>query len=452
VQFCVGRAAFILVAACLPPLTAALAYRLAPSRKGAWLAGMLAAFPVFYLSFLPTTDTFGIYMLLGTCWLWLAAGYPLGGLKGRAYRNLSALMLGVVSGLMHLARADGVLWLACALGSLWLWRKTPSHAGADPGDFSSTLKTTAARLGLCILGYLLIMGPWLGRNLTVFGSALAPGGAKALWFVDYDDLYIYPASLLTPARWWASGLVQIVQARWWALGQNLQSAMAVQGEIFLVPLVLWGMWRSRDQRVVRLGALLWGLTLLVMTVPFPFAGARGGFFHSASAVQPLFYAVVPPGLDAFIDWASRRRNWRPAQASNFFSLAIVLLVIALSVYIVFQRVIGADWHQPAWSESQRVYTRLGGELTALGAGAQEVILVNNPTGFHLATGWAAISIPDGGLDSLLGVAVHFGAGYVILEADHPDGLDSLYQQPADQPGLRYLKSVDGAHFFEVLDG
>ncbi len=308
------------------------------------------------------------------------------------------------------------------------------------------------RLGLCILGYLLIMGPWLARNMVVFGSLLAPGGAKALWFVDYDDLYIFPASLLTPARWWASGLAQIFRARLWALGQNLQTTLAVQAEIILAPLVLWGLWRCRAERIVRLGVLVWGLILAVMTIPFPFAGARGGFFHSASAVQPLFFALVPLGLEAFIAWAHQRRGWRLDQAWKVFSAAIVLLVVALSIFVVRQRVVGTNWRQPAWADSYQAYTRLGAELAALGAGSGEIILVNNPPGFHLATGWAAIAIPDGEVESLLEAARQFEAGYLILEANHPAGLESLYRQPADQPGLHYLKSVEGAHFFEVLDG
>jgi hypothetical protein len=296
------------------------------------------------------------------------------------------------------------------------------------------------------------MGPWLARNLVVFGSLLAPGGAKALWFVDYDDLYIFPASLLTPARWWASGLIEIVQARLWAFGQNMQTFLAVQAEIVLLPLVLWGLWRCREERIVRLGALVWGLTLAVMTIPFPFAGARGGFFHSASAVQPLFFALVPLGLEAFIAWAHQKRGWQLDQAWKVFSAAILVLVVGLSIFIVRQRVVGEDWRQPAWAEGQQTYTRLGGELAALGASPEEIILINNPPGFYLATGRAGIAIPDGDVESLLTAARQFGAGYLILEANHPAGLDSLYKQPADQPGLHYLKSVDGAHFFEVGDG
>jgi hypothetical protein len=451
-EFTTGRAGFILVAACLPPLTAALAYRLAPRRRVAWLAGLLAVFPVFYLPFLPTSDTFGLYMLLGICWLWLAAGYPPGRLEGRAYLALSSFLLGAVSGLMHLARADGILWLALALGSLWLWHSDAAIplAGITPGDRSAARrKIIVARLGLCLLGYLMIISPWLARNLAVFGSPLAPGGVKALWFVDYDDLYIYPSNLLTPARWWASGLAEIIRVRLWAFGQNLQTFLAVQGDIILIPLMLWGLWRFRRQRIVRLGALAWGLTLAVMTIPFPFAGAWGGFFHSASAVQPLFWSLVPFGLEGFITWASKRRKWHDAQAWRVFSAAVILLVVALSVFIVCQRVVGADWRQPIWSESQRIYILLGDELAALGADSQEIVLVNNPPGFHLATGWAAIAIPDGDLTSLLSAARQFGAGYLILEANHPAGLDSLYQQPASQPGLHYISSVEGAHFFEI---
>jgi hypothetical protein len=103
------------------------------------------------------------------------------------------------------------------------------------------------------LGYIVVMGPWMARNLDAFGTPLSPGGNRMLWLTEYDELFSYPADLLTPERWLASGLPAILRARWDALRQNLQSAMAVQGEIFLVPLILSGLWYWRKDLRVQLG-------------------------------------------------------------------------------------------------------------------------------------------------------------------------------------------------------
>lgn len=206
--FAGGRIIFLLLTGFIPPITAWLAWGLLPDRdvrprrNMATLAGLLAAFPGFYLSFLTVPDAFGVYMLLGAGFL---------GLISARDTWKKWLGLGILAGFMHLARADGFLWLGVAgLASLF-----PAHKG-----HLSRITDHATRLLLCVAGYFLIMSPWFLRNLTAFGTPLAPGGARALWVLNYDELFSFPVAGLTFARWWASGLGAILQARGEALGHN----------------------------------------------------------------------------------------------------------------------------------------------------------------------------------------------------------------------------------------
>jgi hypothetical protein len=295
------------------------------------------------------------------------------------------------------------------------------------------------------------MAPWLLRNLYLFGSPLPPGGGKALWFVDYNDLYAFPAAQITPQRWWASGIEQIVCARLWSLGQNLQTLLAVQGSIFLTPLMIVGLWRLRGERSVRLGALIWMMIFILMTLAFPFAGARGGYFHSGAGLQPLLWASVPVGLDVLVRWGSRQRGWQANQAWHIFAGGIIVLSLAISIFVANNRLAGGDWRQLAWDSTSDSYSKLAKALAQVGVGADAVVMVNNPPGYYLASGQRAIAIPDGGVDALLAAARQFRAGYVLLEANHPEGLSSLYSIPTNQPGLVYIASLDGAHLFSVED-
>jgi hypothetical protein len=111
--------------------------------------------------------------------------------------------------------------------------------------------------------------------MAVFGTPLAPGGSRVLWLTRYDQLFAYPASQLTFASWWHSGLTEILKVRLWALGLNLESALAVQGSIFLLPLILIGLWQLRKENRTLLVVLAWGVTLTAMILVFPFARARG---------------------------------------------------------------------------------------------------------------------------------------------------------------------------------
>jgi hypothetical protein len=451
-SFLTARLVFLLVAACLPPVTAALACSFGASRRGAWTAGLLALFPGFYLPFLTTTDTFGIYMLLGVLFLqasWRAISCASTGMDSYDGVLKWFTFTGIVAGLMHLARADGALWILVGLAAAGTVSIRWPALGEAVGIRAALrrLKPLAALL----LGYLLVISPWFVRNLRLAGSFSAPGASRALWLMSYDEMFIYPASLLTPDRWLASGLGELIGARLWALGQNLQTVLAVQGEVFLVPLVLAGLWRYRHDPRVRIGGLAWALTFLVMTLVFPFQGARGGWFHSGAAVQPLIWALAPAGLQALAEWGRRYRGWAMDQAETALGSGLVGLAVLVTVLTAFPRVIGADLNQPAWGRGEAAYARLEQFLQGAGAPAGIAVLVNNPPGYYGVTDRPALAIPDGDVSASLAVARRYGGAYLLLEPNHPRALEGLYTNPGDRPGLVYLLTMEGTHIFHIMD-
>lgn len=96
-----SRVGFLLVAALVPPVTAALAWSFSSRRELALTSGFLAVFSAFYLPFLPITDTFGLYMLFGGLIFLVLNRKP---------SSLNPLLLGLLAGLMHLTRG----WITVA--------------------------------------------------------------------------------------------------------------------------------------------------------------------------------------------------------------------------------------------------------------------------------------------------------------------------------------------------
>jgi hypothetical protein len=409
-SFRLAQVPFLLLAVCLPVVSMAVGRALRVDGKRLWLVGCLAAFSGFFLPYLVTTDSFALYALLGTATLWSMAA---------AVRRPSWwlwLGIGGLIGLCHLTRADGLLFLfpaACAVGM--------------------TDRRRAADLVALILGYVLLMSPWWLRNLSATGSVFPPGTSRTLWLLDYDELFAYPASLLTPGRWWASGLSTILIARVRAVGMNLESLLGVNGLVFLGPLMAIGAWRLRREPIVRLTAVYLVLLMGVMSLVFPFAGARGGFFHSSSAIMPVLWALAVPGLEAVCAWGARRRGWQPDQAFAALGLGAVLLAGGLTAGLTWRRAVG-DSRLPVWQASERVYQAAAAMLQPL-ASAEQIVAVNNPAGFNLASGVRAVVIPDGGSEVLRAVVTRYGVEWVILERNHPRGLDGLY---ADHESLPWL--------------
>ncbi|PIZ25981.1 MAG: hypothetical protein COY47_02990 [Chloroflexi bacterium CG_4_10_14_0_8_um_filter_57_5] len=452
-----ARLGFLALGAILPPLTAALSYSLISRRDLALTAGLLAVFSGFYAPYLPVTDTFGLYMLFGALFFLIVNRQ----IVNRKSSIANGFLLGLLAGLMHLSRADGVLWLLLALFAVILQKPSslPPNYAARFTHYAVRITQHASRITFCLLGYLLIISPWLVRNLAVFGAPLAPGGSRALWLTRYDQLFAYPASLLTFASWWHSGLAEILKVRLWALGLNLESALAVQGSIFLLPLILIGLWQlrreSRGGPCVRptctlLALLAWGLTLAAMTLVFPFAGARGGFFHSGAALQPFWWAVAPLGLARVVAWGARRRGWQEKQAHTIFSAGMVVIAALLTAWIVQGRVIGAFNGEQAWGREAAAYSQIEEFLVEQGAPVEAVVVVANPPGYYLASGRPAVAVPDGDEQTVLDVARKYGGRFLILEQGSlPRGLARLYDQPIGQPDFRFLGEVAAARIYVI---
>jgi hypothetical protein len=433
-NFDAAQLGFLLLAALVPPLTARLAYVITRQRRNALLAGLLAIFPGFYLPYLSTSDSFGLYMVLGTLFLLTIP---------QEIHLLNAFMLGIIAGLMHLTRADGLLWILLAI--LVLLVIIPKSKNQSEG-----LRRLVA-ICVCGCGYLIAMGPWILRNLLTFGVLFSPGGTHALWITNYDELYMYPASILAPTRWMSAGLSEILKARLWAATLNFQTTLAVEGEVFLLPLVIIGFWHWRRDLRVRTGIIGWAMTFASMTLIFPFQGSRGGMFHSGAALQPLFWAVAPSGLEGLVEWVGRLRRWNISQALRFFQAGLLLLSLFLTGLLAYRRVVGENYPQLAWNEPNAHYIRLDQFITTLGVSAEEIVMVNNPPGYFAANKRPAISIPYGDVNTLVEVARRYQGRYLLLEFNQLQGVDNLYDDPEiERTGLRYLGSIEDARIFQIV--
>jgi hypothetical protein len=417
--FAVAQIPFILIAAGLPWLTAAIGLWSGSDEPRAWLAGCLAALPGFFHPFLVSSDTFGLYALLGAAALWGMAAAPRQP-PGRW------LLVGLAIGLCGLTRADGLLLLVPGLVAALGFSRTPGRAAA-----------------ILLSGCALVLLPWWLRNVSVAGTPLPPGAGRTVWSVTYDDLFAYPASLLTPQRWLASGWPAILQARMGALGQNLKTLIGVNGLVFLAPLMALGAWRRRDQLLVRLTGIYLLVLVGVMTLVFPFAGGRGGLFHSSTATMPILWMLAAEGLQVLVVWGERHRGWQPRQAFSVLGGGALVLAAGVTLALTWSRLTDSEG-RPTWGASQRTYAEVGGVVAEHGAPTGP-IAVNNPPGFWLAAGMPAVVIPDGTTQVLRAVVERYDVAWVVLERNHPSGLSDLYADPAALPWLHPVERlVDAA--------
>ena len=459
-DFWSARIFFLLSAAGIAPLTAYMAYTFTPKRWAAVLAGALAIFSGFYLVYLPTTDTFAIYMLMGGV-IFLLIRRLQQDLKNRLKHHEQGepansgsisplwiyLLAGLTAGLMYMTRADGLIWLLMVMAAviMQLYQFHVRKPAQDTlGKFGYWLPVL-----LSLTAFLVVCGPWMGRNLGLFGTMIAPGSGKALWITRYDELFAYPASEIKPSRWAAQGLFSIIQARTWALGINSGSTLAVQGGIFLLPLSLAGMWAWRKDWRVILGTAGWSFLFIVMSLVFPFQGARGGFFHAGAGFQVLVWSLVPVGLDKFATWGQRRRGWLQESAVVKFGVGLITLTILLTGFLSWQRLTGSAATNQAWGAKVEAYEQIEAFLRDEDVSSEHVVMVNNPPGYYAAAKRPAIVIPDGGLEAVENAAEKYNALYLVIDKDFPQGMQALYQDPGSIPGLQYWRSISDMHLYLI---
>jgi hypothetical protein len=430
INFLSARIGFILMAALAPLIVAGLTYRISQKRSLALLAGLLTIFSGYYLPFIVTTDNYGLYMLVGALYFLLLDKLTL----------KKSILLGLLAGVFNLARGDGLLWLPLTLLAVTIL--------AYRQKIGSTERIRLLHSGwnglLALLGYLLVMGVWFARNLSVFGTALPPGSGTVLWMTSYNQIFSFAPEQFTFHAWIASGLQAALNARTSALWQNLGTAFFAEGMIFLFPLIVAGVWKERHSFRVQAGVLGWLGMLLAESLLFPFASVSGGFFHAGTAFQPLWFALAALGLDALVMQPSRN-NKQLARLTRIFPALLLVIMILFSAMLVKVRVVDSGWN-----EGEYLYLKADQFLAAQTAPPEAVVMVRNPPAYFVMTGRPAIVVPDGDVKTLMAAARKYNASYVILEQiGSSSPLYDLYEHPETYPEFKPLGVIGDNHILFI---
>ena len=425
---------FAVLSALFPLVAYRLAWKITDRRRSARLAGVLTIFSGFFFPYWTLPETFTPFAVFGSVALWLVGRETQGAGDNRRREGwLAHLLAGLLVGLAHLTRADGVLLLpVVALGSLISspTRNKQQATSDEPRSSRLVVGHWSLVIGywlLVILGYLLVMGPWFLRNLALIGAPLSPAGTKTLWLRVYDDLFCYGCDL-SLSSYVAWGWGNILHSKLNALWINFQRLLAEDGLIFLLPFILVGFYRLRRRPVFILSSVYLLLAYLLHSVAFTFPGPRGGFFHATAAVLPFLFTAGAEGLEVAVRWAGRRRRWNLRQAQAVFATATTVGSVILSVYVMAM-------HLPAWRDAGAVYRDIAAWLDAQHGPDAPTVMVGNPPSFHYYSGVPAVVVPNGGVQTVLDVCERYGVDYLVLDSNRPDPLDALYEGRVSHPRL-----------------
>ena len=431
---------FWLMVGLLPLLSYAISGRLSGGQRWqARTAALLTAAGGWYAAKWVQPTTFSLFGWVGGgCLFLLALAYI-------DRRPLYWGLAGIATGLAHLTRADGILFLGIA-ALLWLWQAAERRRGKD-NRASAAAPAGSHRSPLFVLllflaGYLLVMAPWFWHTWQRSGRLLAAGGTQTIFLTSYNDVFAYGRSfdLVQYLAWgWGNILMSKLEALWLAL----QTFIAVTGLTAFTFFVIVA-WIGRGRRPETARFLrpftLYALTLFaVMTLLFTFPGTRGSLLHSSTALWPWSMALVPAGIERTVRWIARRRPaWRPQQAMRVFAAVFVVMAYLITFAV--------SLNQPLMEEAAAVY-----EQVAAIVPDDTVLMTGDPPGVHYHTQLRAVVAPNEPPDIMLEAADRYGADYLLLDDGRPPPLAALYEGEVAHPRVELVHDFgDGFRLYRLL--
>ena len=357
----------ILIGAALVPFTYLVAMDLWGSRFNAWVAALLVLTAGPLLVMAPLVDAFAVFGAAGAAAIWCST---------RAVRAARAgpwlVAAGAFVGLATLARVDGLL-LAVA----------PAVAWAAHRDWPSWTARAGWGLG-SLVAALLVLAPWLARDLATFGSAFPSAGGHTLWITSYNQQFSIgqDPSLADYLAW---GPVNIIGSKLGAWGELLGRTAVLLGGIFILPFA-YGLWRERRRPELQPFLAYFAVMFVAMGAVFTFHAPKGAYYHSSLAwlpfAAPLAVASLAPAATA------AGRIWpflRRSATHRFLAIAGLAGAVALSL-------IGSAVLIGQWSDAHARLRQAGEYLVARGE-PSAVVMAYDPAALHALTGNPGVAPP-----------------------------------------------------------
>lgn len=438
-KFWVARIPFILFASLIPLLCAIFTSKFSQRPVIIWLSAGFGLVSGYYLPYLTITETFTPFFIFGAAFF--AVSYRLLEETGsEKKKRWQLILLGGIAGLMHLTRADGILWIFGAF-LIALFIENPKK--------NKILFVLWIKDILWISAvYILVMSGWFIRNLVVYRNLFPVGTNLSFWMTEYNDLFIYPASSLTWERWWNSGLANILALRIQAITTNVGDLVGVVGEIVLFPFILVGIWQLRKKKLIQFSLIMLLGVFCLMSLVFPFAGARGGFFHSTSAFQVLFWSIAAFGFEKSIECLARVRKWKVERAIPLLGATLFACVLVISTIALGTKVLGVGNSQESWEAQRDQFLKIESFLNTSENDLSSGIMVNDSPGYYVSTGRQAIQQTNCDIKSTQEVMQKFGTRYLVIGKEHTSPLGELYKNPGNQSGFILIGEIEGNYIYE----
>ena len=388
-----GQVPMVIVAALLPPLTYLVGRELFASRGLGIAAGALALFPGPLFVLYPAIDNFAVFGLTGTLVLYASMRAVRSSRPGRWL-----VLAGAAAALAALTRIDGVL-LTLAPATAWLigrgwtpWRPLGGRPSWAAGFASAGV-------------FLLVLAPWLARNLAAFGTPMPSAGGHMLWITNYNEQFSigHEVTLSTYLEWGWANILGSKIASWATIAGR---TLVLMGAFLVLPFV-GGLIAFRRRPELAPFLVYFCVLFVVMGGLFTFHAPQGAWYHSAPAWLGFAYPVAVAGVTPTFGWLGRWWRFLARPATHRFLIGVgVAAAVVLSVT-------GSMSLYRGWASGRERDVAAASFFLERGL-TDDVVMYRDAAALHLISGNPAIAIPYDPYPIIAEVAEAYGAEWLVV--------------------------------------
>jgi hypothetical protein len=326
----------------------------------------------------------------------------------------------IFTGLANLIRQDnillfGVLVICILLASL-PWKKKIGIAAAVVGI------------------HLLILSPLLIMNYANLHVIFPPGPSKTAFLTTYEDFHAYNK----PTDWATLratfGIKGIIAGRLHTAWENIP-----QVDYFLDPILTWlflgalagTLFFRRDRAKLKmlLPAFLFAIfEYLFYSFIASFSGP-GSLIKSLGALMPFICIVI---IDFFAYY----------QRQKFWLTASVILLAAYCGYLGFQKNYSSTtYYNGMYDDYKLIQKIIDKDAGKRGIPPDQIaILARDTWDVAEGTGFKTVMVPNNDIDTIIFVAQHYNAHYILLPAKRPQ-LEKIYNGLTPDPRFHFIAAI-----------
>ncbi len=341
----------------------------------------------------------------------------------RAYTSPRFFIIAAVfTGLANLIRQDYILLLGALEFSILVaaiaWRRRLVFAV------------------LALLIHVAVLSPLLIENYSQLHEFFPSGPGKTAFMTTYEDFHSYGKEMnwsTLRAEW---GIQGILKRRLHTAGENLGQVEYFVDPLFVAAFLLGLADMAVLQR--RLAALRPFLPVLVFALlEYLFYTLVASFSGPGSLIKCLA-SLMPFVCLIIVEWIASRLRWMPA---------IMLAVAALCIYGGYQgfqrNYTSAIYYNGVYKDYSALTDLIRSDAAKRGLQPDQVTLMARDTwDVYEGTGFKTVMIPNNDINTILFIAQHYDARYLLLPGNRPQ-LDKIYNGTGPDPRFRVAGGVPG---------